>query len=339
MWLNVVWYVLFFAIVSGYLILDGFDLGVGILHPFVAKTDSERRIVLNSIGPVWDGNEVWLVLAGGVLFAVFPFVYAALFSGFYLAMMLVLLCLILRPVAIEFRSQRPDPRWRAIWDWIFFGASAGLALLLGTALGDILSGVPLDAQGNITVSLIDLLRPYPLLIGVTTIAMFAMHGGLYLALKTDGALQARVTSWLPRLMLAFFALNTFVVIATVALRGEVTDRYLTQYWPVIFPAAALGALILSAYMLSQRRYLEAFAASAAVIALLIVSVAVGLYPNLLLSTISPSYNLTAFNAASEANTLAVALIIAAIGIPLVLLYTSGVYYFFKGKVQLERESY
>ena len=170
MWLNVVWYVLFMVIVGGYLILDGFDLGVGILHPFAAKTDTERRIVLNSIGPVWDGNEVWLVLAGGVLFAVFPFVYAALFSGFYLAIMLVLLCLILRPVAIEFRSQRPDPRWRATWDWVFFGASAGLALLLGTALGDILSGVPVDAQGDITIGLVDLLKPYPLLIGVTTVA-------------------------------------------------------------------------------------------------------------------------------------------------------------------------
>ncbi len=339
MWLNVVWYVLFMVIVGGYLILDGFDLGVGILHPFAAKTDTERRIVLNSIGPVWDGNEVWLVLAGGVLFAVFPFVYAALFSGFYLAFMLVLLCLILRPVAIEFRSQRPDPRWRATWDWVFFGASAGLALLLGTALGDILSGVPLDAQGNITVSLIDLLKPYPLLIGVTTVALFAMHGALYLAMKTEGGLQARVEGWLPRLMLAFFALNTIVVIGTVILRRQVTDRYLTQYWPIIFPAAALGALILSWYMLRQGRYLEAFAASAGVIALLILSVAVGLYPNLLLSTISPSYNLTAFNAASEANTLAVSLIIAAIGIPLVLLYTAGVYYFFKGKVKLERESY
>jgi cytochrome d ubiquinol oxidase subunit II len=339
MWLNVVWYVLFMVIVGGYLILDGFDLGVGILHPFVAKNDSERRIVLNSIGPIWDGNEVWLVLAGGVLFAAFPFVYAALFSGFYLAIMLVLLCLILRPVAIEFRSQRPDPRWRATWDWVFFGASAGLALLLGTALGDILSGVPLDAQGNITVSLIDLLQPYPLLIGVTAVAMFAMHGGLYLALKTEGALQARIRGWLPSLMIVFFALNTFVVIGTVALRRQVTERYLTQYWPVIFPAAALGALILSWYMLQRSRYLEAFFASAGVIALLILSVAVGLYPNLLLSTISPSYNLTAFNAASNTNTLAVMLIIAAIGLPLVLLYTAGVYYFFKGKVKLERESY
>jgi cytochrome bd ubiquinol oxidase subunit II len=339
MWLNVVWFVLFFAIVSGYLILDGFDLGVGILHPFVARNDTERRITLNSIGPVWDGNEVWLVLAGGVLFAAFPPVYASLFSGFYLAMMLVLLCLILRPVAIEFRSQRPDPRWRATWDWVFFGASSALALLLGTALGDILSGVPLNSQGNITVSLIDLLKPYPLLIGVTTIAMFAMHGGLYLAMKTEGALHDRVTSWLPRLMIAFFALNTLVVIATVALRGEVTKRYLTQYWPVIFPALALGALIISWYMLRQGRYLEAFVASAGVIALLIVSVAVGLYPNLLLSTISSSYNLTAFNAASQSNTLAVMLVIAAIGLPLVLLYTAGVYYFFKGKVQLGHESY
>ena len=173
------WFVLFVAIIGGYIVLDGFDLGVGMLHPFAAKEDRERRIVLNSIGPIWDGNEVWLVIGGGVLFAAFPIVYASLFSGFYAAMMLVLLCLILRTVAIEFRGQREEARWRQSWDLVFSVASVGLAVLLGVAFGNIVQGVPLDQQGNITITnLLDLLHPFALLIGATTVAMLAVHGAL-----------------------------------------------------------------------------------------------------------------------------------------------------------------
>ena len=179
-------------IIAGYLILDGFDMGVGILHLLVARTDDERRIVLNSIGPVWDGNEVWIVLAGGVLFAAFPLVYASLFSGFYLAFMLVLVVMILRTVAIEFRSKEASPRWRAVWDAVFAIASFGLALLLGVAFGNLVKGVPLDAEGNMTIHLVDMLTPFALLVGATTVAMLAMHGSLYLVMKTDGELQARV---------------------------------------------------------------------------------------------------------------------------------------------------
>jgi cytochrome d ubiquinol oxidase subunit II len=339
MWLNNVWFALFAVIIAGYLILDGFDLGCGILHPFVARTDRERRVVLNSIGPVWDGNEVWLVLGGGALFAAFPFVYASLFSGLYVAFMLVLLCLILRPVAIEFRSQRPDPGWRTFWDYVFFLVSVFLALLFGVAFGNILLGFPVDAQGNISVSLIQLLSPYALLVGVTTVCMFAMHGALYLSMKTEGAVNERIQSWLPRLMLVFFLLNTLVVLVTVLLHLQMTKRYLTEFWPIVFPALALAALIVAWRMLLQGRSFWAFIASGAVIGLLIISVAIGMYPNLLLSSISPSDNLTAFNAASQANTLTVMLIVAVIGIPIVLLYTAGVYYIFQGKVELEAESY
>ena len=203
-WLNTVWFVLFVAIVAGYLIMDGFDLGVGILHLLVGKSDAERRVLLNSIGPVWDGNAVWLVVTGGALFAVFPIVYAALFSGFYGAMMLVLLTLILRPVAIEFRSKLEGPRWRALWDGVFAAASLGLALLLGVAFGNIVAGVPLSSEGQVEIgSLLDLLHPFALLIGATTVVMLAVHGALYLNLKTEGALQARVRAWLPRLMVVF----------------------------------------------------------------------------------------------------------------------------------------
>jgi cytochrome bd ubiquinol oxidase subunit II len=333
------WFVLFILIVAGYLILDGFDMGVGILHLPFARTDMERRTFLNSIGPVWDGNEVWLVLAGGVLFAVFPLVYASLFSGFYLAFVLVLLVLILRPVALEFRSKEPSPRWRSMWDTVFGLASAGLALLLGIAFGNVLSGVPLDAEGNIQVSLIDLLTPFALLVGVTTVAMLAAHGAIYLVIKTEDELQARLVRVVPRLLGIFFVLNTLVVITMVLFQQQITERYTNDIWPVIFPAAALLALI-AAWMLVRRgEMFRAFIASSAMIALLIVSGAIGIYPNLLISTTDPAYNLTVTNAASADNTLMVCLIVALIGIPFVLLYTTGVYYIFRGKATVDSDGY
>src|SRR5262249_35096469 len=309
MTLNDVWFGLFVAIVAGYLILDGFDMGVGILHTLVAKTDYERRIVLNSIGPVWDGNGVWLVLVGGVLFAAFPLVYAALFSGFYIAFMLVLLVIILRTVSIEFRSKRPSARWRRTWDVVFSLASLGLVLLLGVAFGNILEGVKLDEQGNINESLIDLLSPYALLIGVTAAAMVTLHGAFYLAMKTDGDLRARVRHAIPRAMGVFFVLATASVLATdLSNDGKaVRARYVDDIWPVIVPAAALGALIVSWYMHRTGRDFWAFVGSAATIALLIITGAVGLYPNLLISSINEQYNLTSNNAASESNTLTVML--------------------------------
>ena len=339
MWLNIVWYVLFVVIIAGYLIMDGFDIGVGILHPFLAKNDQERRISLNSIGPVWDGNEVWLVLGGGALFAAFPMVYASLFSGFYAAMMLVLLVLILRTVAIEFRSKRPSARWRSLWDWVFFGSSLGIALLLGLAFGNIMEGVLLNAQGNIEGGLLDLLNPFALLLGVTTVFMLATHGAIYLSMKTDGELLVRVKRWIPRLMVVFFVLNTLVVIGTIVLHELIAERYLQQPVLVIFPAASLLCVIVAWLMVRKGRYFVAFLLSGAMIAGLLFSAAIGLYPNLLVSSLNQEYNLTIFNAASQPNTLTVMLIIAVIGMPFVLLYTAGVYYFFRGKVQLGSESY
>ena len=339
MWLNIVWYALFVIIIAGYLIMDGFDLGVGILHPFLAKNDDERRISLNSIGPVWDGNEVWLVLGGGALFAAFPMVYASLFSGFYAAMMLVLLVLILRTVAIEFRSKRSSSKWRNAWDWVFFASSLGIALLLGVAFGNIMEGVLLDAQGNIGGTLLDLLNPYALLVGVTTIFMLATHGAIYLSMKTDGELLARVKRWIPRLMIVFFVLNTLLVFWTVLAHDAIANRYLQQPLLVVFPAAALAAVIAAWLMVRRGRYFAAFLLSAAMIAGLLFSAAIGLYPNLLISSIDSQYNLTIFNAASQANTLTIMLIMAVIGMPFVLLYTVGVYYIFRGKVQISSQSY
>ena len=337
--LSDIWFVLFIVVIGGYLILDGFDMGVGILHLPFAHTDTERRVLLNSIGPVWDGNEVWLILGGGVLFAAFPLVYASLFSGFYLAMMAVLLVLILRTVAIEFRSKRPSGRWRTSWDVVFALSSALLALLLGVAFGNVLVGVPLDAAGNIRMSLFDLLGPIPLLIGVTTVAMFAMHGSIYLSMKTDEALQARIKAWLPRLMAIFFVLNTLLVAALVVLHPKITDRYLEQPWLVVFPALGLVAIVTAWYLLRTGHQFWAFVASAAMIFFLLVSGGVGIFPNLLVSTIDAANNLTIYNSASEDPTLMVMLVIALIGLPFVLLYTAGVYYFFRGKTVVEPTGY
>ena len=240
--LNDVWFFLFILIIAGYLILDGFDMGVGILLLPLARTDTERRTFLNSIGPVWDGNEVWLVLGGGVLFAVFPLAYASLFSGLYLAFVLVLLVMILRTVALEFRSKEPGSRWRSAWDTVFAAASAGLALLLGIAFGNIVAGLPLDADGNISTGLIADADAVRAARRGDDGAMFAMQGGIYLLIKTDGELHDRIRRAVPRLMAAFFVVNTLVVIALALFHPNISERYLDDIWPDILPAAALVAL-------------------------------------------------------------------------------------------------
>ena len=334
-----IWYALFVAIIAGYLVLDGFDIGVGVLHLPLARTDLERRTLLNSIGPVWDGNEVWLILGGGVLFAVFPLVYASLFSGFYLAFVLVLVTLILRAVSIEFRSKEPGTRWRTGWDVVFWASSLGLALLLGVAFGNVVNGVPLDSAGNIDVTLVELLSPFALLFGVTSVAMFLMHGAIYLSMKVEGDLLVRVNALVPRLMVAFLVLINVVLVAMVATDQQITRRYTRDIWPLIFPLAALLAYIGVWRMLRLERHFEAFLCSGAMIGLLLISGAIGLYPNLLISTTNPAYDLTASNAAAADNTLLVALVVAVIGIPFILAYTAGVYYIFRGRTQVEPEGY
>lgn len=337
--LDIIWYFLFVIIITGYMILDGFDMGVGILHPFVADGDEERRVSLNSIGPIWDGNEVWLVLGGGVLFAAFPIVYASLFSGFYTAMMLVLLFLILRTVAIEFRSKREGEGWRSAWDFVFFLGSGGLALLLGVAFGNIVSGVPLDQQGNITIrTVLELLHPFALLMGATTIALVSLHGAVYLDLKTTEDIQERVHTWIPWLM------GVFAVLAAITVFFMFRNNYhpvaiYSQIWPLIFPLVGLLAFIGLYLMVRRGKQFYAFVCSAILIAFALFSVGIGLFPNLLISTTDPAYNLTLYNSASEDNTLTVMLIIALIGMPFVLLYTAGVYYIFRGKVRIEPDSY
>ncbi|MFZ4515320.1 MAG: cytochrome d ubiquinol oxidase subunit II [Acidimicrobiia bacterium] len=339
MWLATLWFVLYVAVICGYVILDGFDLGVGMLSPFLAKDDREHRLLLNSIGPIWDGNEVWLVLGGGALFAAFPVVYASVFSGFYPAMMLVLLVLILRTVAIEFRSKRPSTRWRKGWDWFFFGSSLGITVLLGVALGNIVRGVPVDANGQIDPQLLDLLNPYALLVGVAAVAMLSLHGSIFLTQKLEGELLARVTRVMPRLMITFFVLMTAVITWTAIARPRVTENFVDRPWMAAFPAFALGATLVAWYCIRRQRYLQAFVASSTMIALLMATVAAGLYPVMVPSSINKAYDLTVHNASSANETLTVMFVIAIIGLPFVLLYTAGVYYFFRGKVTIDETSY
>jgi cytochrome d ubiquinol oxidase subunit II len=337
--LELVWYVLYVIIISGYAILDGFDLGVGMLSPFIAHTDTERRIMLNAIGPVWDGNEVWLVLGGGALFAAFPLVYASLFSGFYIAMMLVLLVLIGRTVAIEFRSKRESRRWRATWDFVFSGSSFGITVLLGVALGNVIRGVALDQSGNMNVGLADLLNPFSIGVAVTAVAMFMLHGSIFLSQKVEGDLLDRVTALVPRLMIAFFVLMTALIGWTLLRTETFADNYRDRQWIAVFPVLALVAALLAWRQVQRSRYFTAFLASATMITALLCAVAAGLYPVMIPSSIDPAYSLTVHNASAADPTLKIMLVFAIIGMPFVVLYTAGVYYFFRGRVRLDEESY
>ncbi|HXM58712.1 MAG TPA: cytochrome d ubiquinol oxidase subunit II [Candidatus Dormibacteraeota bacterium] len=340
MWLGELWFALFVAIVAGYLVLDGFDLGVGMLLPFVARDDTERRVILNSIGPIWDGNEVWLVVAGGVLFAAFPIVYAALLSGFYWAMMLLLIGLILRAVAIEFRGKRTEPAWRTAWDIAFFGSSLALAVLLGVAFGNVVSGVPLNASGQVVLaSFLDVVHPFALLFGLVTVAMLGLYGAVFLVLKTEGAVQARARRAMPPLAAAFAVLGVIAVVWMAMAGYGIPRSYQAHPWLAVVPAAAVAATAAAGALLRRGRDVPGFFWSAAAVALLLVSLAAGLYPDLLTSTIDARYSMTVSNASAAAETLTVMLVVVAIGLPFVLLYTAGVQYLFRGKVRLTAESY
>jgi cytochrome d ubiquinol oxidase subunit II len=330
--LNVLWFILLGVLLAGYAILDGFDLGAGILH-LTARGDVERRTVINSIGPFWDGNEVWLITFGGAMFAAFPSAYAAVFSGFYMALMLVLLTLILRAVALEFRSKRPSQTWRNFWDGAFFLGSLLATLLFGVALGNILIGIPINAEGNYVGTFFGLLRPFPILVGLFTVAFSAMHGALYLNLKTEGELQRRVRGWLKKsLVCAVICCVLTAVYAWISV-PEAAGRP----WALYAVIALAFAGILPA--VSKNRPFFAFLFSSLIIAVLVFLFSFALYPNIVISNISPEYNLNIVNAASSSKTLGVMTIIAAVGVPIVLIYTAAIYRIFRGKIRITEHSY
>ncbi len=336
--LNTVWFLLVGVLFTGYAMLDGFDLGVGSLH-LLTKTDEHRRILLNSIGPVWDGNEVWLVTGGGALFAAFPLVYSTVFSGFYLAFMLLLFALIFRAVAIEFRSKRSSPLWRKAWDICFALGSIVAAILVGVALGNIALGIPLAGDFEYQGTFLGLLRPYPLLVGVASLLLFVMHGAIYLHMKTEGDLHDQVRRWVKPAVAAFAVAYVAVTAVTVMALPHMTDTIRAAPYLLILPLANILAIANIPRELASERPFRAFLSSCAALVALMALFGIGMYPLMVYSNPSPENSLTIYNAASSQSTLTIMLIIAAIGVPLVLAYTAGIYWVFKGKVVLDENSY
>jgi len=336
--LPVIWYVLVGALLTGYAMLDGFDLGVGALH-LLTRRDDHRRTMINAIGPIWNGNEVWLVTGGGALFCAFPEAYATVFSGFYLAFILLLFTLIFRAVAIEFRSQQEGRRWRATWDVSFCVASVLTAFLMGVAFGNLVSGVPLDAAGRFVGRFASLLHPFALLVGATTVALFAMHGAIYVVLKTEGELQQQARGWVTPAIIAFVICYASTTMATLVYFPHMADHF--KRFPVLF-AVPLGTMLVIADIpreIHHGRDLRAFLASAATIGGLMLLAGIGMFPTLVRATPDAALSLTAFNAASSPRSLTIALVFAVIGVPLVLGYTAAIYYLFRGKVRLTPMSY
>lgn len=336
--LNTIWFILVGVLFAGYAILDGFDLGVGMLQ-IRLKDDKERRICYNAIGPVWDGNEVWLVTGGGALFAAFPEVYATVFSGFYSAFIALLFALIFRAIAIEFRSKETWNWWRKMWDCGFFFGSFTASFLIGVAMGNITWGIPLDADFEYTGGFFDLLHPYTLWMGVTTVLLFLMHGSIYLVLKAEGELQQKVRGWINPLIIAFIISYAILTLATILYVPHMTEALKAQ--PVLFLIAVLLILAIANIPreIHHSREFRAFLSSCATMVLLMALFGLGMFPNMVYSMPETANSLTAYNGASTQKTLRIMFIIAIIGVPVVLSYTACIYWIFRGKVKLNKDSY
>ena len=336
------WFCLVAVMLAGYVILDGFDIGAGIVHLFVAKDDAERRAVLASIGPVWDGNEVWLLAAGGTLYFAFPGLYASSFSGFYLALMIVLWLLILRGISIEFRSHVDSGMWHAFWDAIFAAASALLAIFYGTALGNVVRGVPLEADGSFFLALWTNLLPgpdagiidwYTVLIGVTAFVTLTVHGALWVALRTDGELKVRCQALARRLWFVLLLLVLLISAASFRIQPLLLKNFAERTWGVVFPvlsASGLGGILLS---LKRQREFAAFLSSCVFMLGMLCSAAMGLYPDLLPSNVDPARSLTIANVSAADYGLRIGLFWFVPAFLLALAYSSFVYRHFAGKVE------
>ena len=328
--LNTVWFILVTVLFTGFFFLEGFDYGVGMLLPFLGKNDTERRSIINTIGPVWDGNEVWMITAGGALFASFPQVYATLFSGFYLALLLMLAALIIRGVGFEFRGKREDKKWRSFWDWAIFGGSLVPALLWGVTVGNLLRGFAIQSDMNYYGGLLPLLNPYALLGGLVFVALFLMHGANFLGLKAPEEIAARdrkvaFTGWI---------VATVLTVAFVVWTFFATDILTKSGVNGLVPAIlAAVALLVTGWLLRSGKGGWAFVTGALTIVLATVMVFMGLYPRILISSLDPALSLTITNAASSPYTLKVMTIVAAIFVPIVLAYQIWSYWIFRKRVE------
>jgi cytochrome d ubiquinol oxidase subunit II len=322
--LTTVWFVLIAVLFTGYFVLEGFDFGVGVLLPVLGRDDRERRVLINTIGPVWDGNEVWVLTAGGAMFAAFPEWYASLFSGFYLPLLLILVALILRGVAFEYRGKRDDPAWKARWDRAIVIGSFLPALLWGVAFANILRGVRLDANHEYVGNLVDLLNPYALLGGLTTLALFVTHGAVFLALKTHGEVRDRANALAGRVGLLAAALAVGFLAWTLNLRGGAP--------PAVLAVAAALALVGGLLANRVRREGWAFLGTATAIALAVATLFTALFPEVLPSTVDPANGLTVDNASSTPYTLKIMTWVAVIFTPVVLLYQGWTYWVFRKRI-------
>ncbi len=337
--LEVLWYIVIGCSIVMYTVLDGFDLGVGSLHLF-ARTDEERRVFLNSIGPVWDGNEVWIVVVIGALFAGFPNAYATVFSGFYSLLMFIIAGFMFRAAAIEFRSKHESVRWRKLWDGVFCVSSILIAFVLGLLLGNAVEGVALDEHQDFIGTFGDLFRPYTLLVGVTSVGLFSMHGALYLSLKTEGETLDRVRKFLVPVVDFFLFWYLVMTFVTLLFMPHMTERISGSPYLLIFPVLSLLGVLSIPYHIRKNRLGWAFTSSSVSIVLLLILFSLGTFPVLVRSTILPeTHSLTIYNTASSPSTLAILLTVAAIGVPLVIAYMFWVYRIFRGKVKLEKSSY
>lgn len=355
---NVIWYIIIGLLLIGYAILDGFDLGVGALH-LLSRGDRNRRIMLNSIGPVWDGNEVWLVTAGGALFAAFPEVYATAFSGFYLPFMLLLIALIFRAVSIEFRSKEPNKRWRSFWDTSFSLGSIIAAILFGIAIGNVVIGFPIGSDKEYQGTFWDLISPYTLLTGLFNLSMFTMHGALYLLLKTEGELQQQAYRWTRTAYGVFVAMFVTTTGVTLYLKPEMlanfsfgliqapgdahalVDQYHTLISVVAWLIVLLNVLSIANIprVLSKQKPMPAFLSSACTIAAIVLLFALGIFPDMMVSNLSPDFSLNIYNGSSSEYTLRTMFFVAIWGMPFVIAYTSLIYWTYRGKTVLNESSY
>lgn len=359
--LRIIWWVLLGILLIGFAIMDGFDLGVGILLPFVAKTDSERRVVLNSVGPVWEGNQVWFILGGGAIFAAWPYVYAVSFSGFYFAMFLVLMALILRPVGFDYRSKIQNKTWRRIWDSCLFVSGLVPALVFGVAVGNVLQGVPFSFDEFMVIenkiSFSGLFTPFSLLCGLLSVAMLTTHGATYLAMKTEGKILERVKKVLrisPFIVITLFAvgaaflaviecyeLKSFAGVLAdsnplkkevISARGCWYGNYEKYRWIAVAPILGFAGQFLIAIFMANHQPGKSFIASSVAIFAIIATVGLTMFPFILPSSLNPSASLTVWDSSSSYFTLVVMLISVIIFIPIILAYTSWVYSVLRGKV-------
>ena len=361
--LRMLWWLLLGILLIGFAVMDGFDLGVATLLPFVSRTDEERRLLINTIGPVWEGNQVWLVLGGGAIFAAWPPLYAVSFSGFYLAMFVILFALILRPVGFKFRSKLPGQRWRTNWDRALFIGGLVPALVMGVAVGNVLLGVPFHFDDSMRISytgsFFGLLTPFPLLAGLLSVTMLVAHGAAMLVLKTDGPVAeraARLGRWSALLAALLFVLggvwvgfglpgysvtsslphdldsNPLLKTVELSAAGGWLHNYQSMPATVLAPIVGVLGLLLSAWMLHRRRGGLAFIASASAIAGIILTVGLAIFPFLLPSSSNPGSSLTVWDASSSHLTLWIMLLATALLLPIVLAYTSWVYRVLRGKV-------